>query len=253
MGPATPQTMVATVAKSGSNAGQDRRDVQAAARDEIAQARDHAAAARDERAGLRRDCEPRTCDAAAAAEDRAAAAADRDAAARDRDAAARDRSAAQEIRDALLQQFAIAETDQLTGARMRAAGLADIDGEIDRAHRARGQLVAIYVDVVGLKLVNDTHGHAAGDALLRRVVREIRDHLRSYDVIVRLGGDEFLCAMPGATIHDARQRFGTIQAALAADPDPSQIKSGFAELRYQDRTAELIARADAELPISAPR
>jgi len=220
----------------------------------------------DERAGLR-DREPRTCDAAAAAEDRAAAAADRDAAARDRDAAARDRdaaardrdaaardrSAAQEIRDALLQQFAIAETDQLTGARMRAAGLADIDGEIDRAHRARGQLVAIYVDVVGLKLVNDTHGHAAGDALLRRVVREIRDHLRSYDVIVRLGGDEFLCAMPGATIHDARQRFGTIQAALAADPDPSQIKSGFAELRYQDRTAELIARADAELPISAPR
>jgi len=72
-------------------------------------------------------------------------------------------------------------------------------------------------------------------------------------VIVRLGGDKFLCATPGATTLDARQRFGAIQAALAADPDPSRVKYGFAELGHEDSTAELIERADAELPISPPR
>ena len=166
---------------------------------------------------------------------------------------ARDRLAAQKICDALLRQLAIAETDQLTGARTRAAGLADVDRKIARACRARGLLVAVYVDVVGLKIVNDARGHAAGDALLARVVHEVRAHLRRYDVIVRLGGDEFLCVMPGVTIGAARRRFSAIQAALAADPDPSKIKCGFAELGRDDSTAELVGRADAELPISAPR
>jgi diguanylate cyclase (GGDEF)-like protein len=160
---------------------------------------------------------------------------------------------AQKICDALLRELAIAETDQLTGARTRAAGLRDIDHEIARAHRTRGLLVAAYVDVVGLKIVNDTRGHAAGDALLRRVVHTVRSQLRPYDLIVRLGGDEFLCAMPGATIQEARQRFGTIQGALGSDPDPGEIKYGFAELGHADTTADLIGRADAELPISAPR
>jgi diguanylate cyclase (GGDEF)-like protein len=153
----------------------------------------------------------------------------------------------------LLCELAIAETDQLTGARGRAAGLREIDHEIAQARRACGPLVAAHVDVVGLRVVNGAHGHAAGDALLRRVVHTIRGQLRSYDVIVRLGGDEFLCAMPGATIREARRRFGTIQAALASYPDPSQIKYGFAELGHADSTAEFIGRADSELPISAPR
>ncbi len=258
------------------DAGEERHAVQGVDGDEAAHARDLAALARDESARLR-DREARARDAAdlaIAAKDRVTATADREAAARDREAAARDRKAAardrddaaracnaaaldrlaaQRIRDKLLQQLAIAETDQLTGARTRAAGLADIDREIDRARRTSGLLVAAYVDVVGLKIVNDANGHAAGDALLARVVGTIRRHLRSYDVLVRLGGDEFLCAMPGATIHDARQRFAAVQAALAADPDPSEIKCGFAELGHQDGTAELIAHADAELPISAPR
>jgi diguanylate cyclase len=236
------------------DATEERRGLRAAARDDNARARDRAASGRDESAWLR-DCEMGTLDALrrAAARDRAAAAADRGAAARDREDAARDRLATQKIRDALLRELAIAETDQLTGARTRRAGLRDIDREIARAHRTESLLVAAYVDVVGLKIVNDAHGHAAGDALLRRVVHTIGSHVRAYDVIVRLGGDEFLCAMPGATIREARQRFGAIQAALAAEPDPSQIKYGFAELGHTDSTAELIGRADAELPISAPR
>ena len=79
-------------------------------------------------------------DRAAAIESRARAAADREQAARDREQAARDRLQAQIDRDALLEQLAIAETDQLTGTRMRAAGLADLDREIERARRTAMRL-----------------------------------------------------------------------------------------------------------------
>jgi diguanylate cyclase (GGDEF)-like protein len=187
-------------------------------------------------------------DRTAAVQARARAAADREQAARDRKQAARDRSQAHAHREALLRQLAIAETDPLTRTRTRARGLADLEHEIDRARRTTDRLAVAYVDIVGLKLANDNHGHAAGDALLQRAVEAIRGHLRSYDMIVRIGGDEFLCVMSGATIEDARDRFGAVHLALATDPDPCEIKVGFAALMAQDTAAELIGRADSDLP-----
>jgi diguanylate cyclase (GGDEF)-like protein len=187
-------------------------------------------------------------DRAAAAAGRARAAADREQARRDREQARRDREQAQADRDVLLAQLAIAETDALTGTRTRGAGLAALAHELDRARRTNGQLVVAYVDVVGLKDVNDTHGHAAGDAILRRVVSEIRGHLRSYDLMIRLGGDEFLCVMPEATIESTHQRFDAIRTLLEAGRDACAIKVGFAALAAGDSPEELIARADAALP-----
>jgi len=258
----------------------------AASRDAVAHARDRAASARDRAAALR-DRELAAPDApspgdggvalllraaenlrrvaaarASAADSRGRAATDREQAARDREQAAtdreqaatdreqgaHDRKQAQADREALLDQLAMAETDSLTGTRTRASGLADLDHEIDRARRMTGLLVVAYVDVVGLKAVNDARGHAAGDALLRRAAHAIRADLRSYDTIVRLGGDEFLCVMSGATIQDARQRFDAVQTTLAGGPDPSEITVGFAALAPGDSAAELIERADAELP-----
>jgi diguanylate cyclase (GGDEF)-like protein len=243
------------------------RDLAALARDQAAELRDHEFAARDtatagdgramsaaESAGRAPEDRRRAVpDRAAAAEGRVRAASDREHAALDREQADRDRSQARADRDALLAQLGILETDQLTGARTRAAGLLDVDNEIERARRTTGLLAIAYVDIVGLKAVNDAHGHAAGDALLQHAVRGIRHHLRSYDVIVRVGGDEFICVMPGATIEDARQRFAAIQTGLAADPERCEIKVGFAELAQEDSTAQLIQRADNELPTSRGR
>lgn len=253
------------------------RDVAAHARDMAASARDQAAARQDREwaawdlpsraqgraAFLLRAAENLrgvAADRAVAAElgsraaaDREQAARDREQAARDRDQAARDRLQAQADREALLYQLAIAETDALTGARTRAAGLADLDNEIDRARRTTGVLAVAYVDVVGLKAVNDAHGHAAGDALLQRAVGAIRADVRSYDSIIRLGGDEFLCVISGATIEEARRRFAAVQAALAADPDPCSIRVGFAALTPEDDAASLIERADAKRPSARRR
>jgi len=165
-----------------------------------------------------------------AADYRARAAQDRQAAARDREQAARERQRAQADREALAHELAGAETDPLTGTRARAAGLIDLNHELDRCRRTNGLLVVAYVDVDGLKTVNDCAGHGAGDKLLERIVALIGEYLRSYDLIIRLGGDEFLCAMSNMTLVDARRRFSAIAAALAAAPDAAAISTGFAEI-----------------------
>ena len=125
------------------------------------------------------------------------------------------------------------------------AVLAHLGEDLDRCRRSNGQLVVCYIDVVGLKALNDSHG--AGDELLKRVVTLIQAHLRSYDLIIRLGGDEFLCAMSSMTLPDARKRFSDVTALLAASPDAGAIRTGFAQLTPDETAANLIARADNEL------
>ncbi len=236
------------------------RDLAATARDQAAAVHDHELLEREALGAADTDAENsqatpehgsgESAQRVWAAEFRARAAADRELAALDRERAARDRLAAQTDREALLQRLATAETDELTGARTRAAGLADLEREIVRARRTEGLLVTAYVDVVGLKAVNDGQGHAAGDALLQHAVRAIRAHLRSYDLIVRMGGDEFLCVMSDATVEIARKRFGAVQAALSTEADHCEIKFGVAALAPEENAAELVERADAELPVS---
>jgi diguanylate cyclase (GGDEF)-like protein len=245
------------------------RDAAAHARDLVALARDQAAAMRDwqlatrdvddaravthAEIGLRaaENRERAADDREAAAKARGRAAADRAKAARDRAQAAYERLQAQSERADLLHQLEIAETDALTGTRTRAAGLAELGREIDRAHSTKGTLVAAYIDIVGLKAANEAEGRAAGDALLRRTARAIRARLRSSDLVLRLGDDEFLCAMPGDSIENARLRFRAVQATLAEDDHPCEINVGFAALTPADSADELIKRAGAELPGSS--
>jgi GGDEF domain-containing protein len=87
------------------------------------------------------------------------------------------------------------------------------------------------VDVTGPKKVNDTLGHAAGDELLVEVASQLKSQLRPYDLTVRVGGDEFLCAVSGMPEDDVRSRFGAIDRALTARPDCRGIRTGFATLR----------------------
>jgi diguanylate cyclase (GGDEF)-like protein len=181
------------------------------------------------------------------AEQGALAAQDRHGAAQDREQAARERLHALADREVLADELAIAEIDPLTGARTRAAGLIDLERELNRSRRTTGRLVVAYVDVVGLKTLNDTEGHSAGDELLRRAVQLIKQHVRPYDLIIRVGGDEFVCAMSNASLSNARQRFAAIAAVLAAAPEPGAIRTGFAELTADETARELIARADSQL------
>jgi diguanylate cyclase (GGDEF)-like protein len=138
-----------------------------------------------------------------------------------------------------------AATDELTGALRRGAGYAAARAEIERAHRTGTPLTLIVVDVDGLKRINDSAGHLAGDAVLRRVAGELGGAMRPYDVLIRFGGDEFLCALGGAGMTQAKRRFGTVQERLATEA--ISISAGFAALRGRDGLDDLISRADADL------
>jgi diguanylate cyclase (GGDEF)-like protein len=171
--------------------------------------------------------------------DRARAARDREQATRDRELAARDREQAASDRE-------YASTDELTGARRRGVGLEDLDNEMNRAWRQGDSLRVAYVDVDGLKSVNDTQGHAAGDALLLSVADGIRRQMRPYDLLVRLGSDEFVCAVPNITLDKLRERFDQLDAELR-DSGGCSVSVGFSELREGDSSGELIKRADSDV------
>jgi diguanylate cyclase (GGDEF)-like protein len=185
-------------------------------------------------------------DRARAAADRAKAADDRARAAGDRAEAASERAEALRDRTKSADSLKLATTDELTGALTRRFGLEEVSRELERAHRTGTGLVLAFVDVDGLKAVNDSRGHLAGDALLRLLGETLRGNVRPYDVIVRYGGDELLCAMPNLSAGEARSRFAKIAAALAAADADHSVTFGLAEAEPADSLQELIARADAD-------
>jgi diguanylate cyclase (GGDEF)-like protein len=107
--------------------------------------------------------------------------------------------------------------------------------------------VLAFVDVDGLKEVNDRGGHAAGDALLIDVAATIRSKRRSYDPLVRFGGDEFVCAFSDFDLDTVRNRFDQIQATLDQRREGCSISVGLAELRRDDTLDDLTSRGDAAL------
>jgi diguanylate cyclase (GGDEF)-like protein len=217
--------------------------------------RDATAAARDE-AARRRDSRARAFDRAIAASDappaekleqvRASASAARARAAADRDRAARDRADAALERSRLEAELQSAHLDDLTGAFRRDVGRLALAHEIDRARRADGRFVMAFVDVDGMKAVNDRDGHAAGDRVLQTLVWTMRSNLRSFDPVVRYGGDEFVCGLSGVDLDDVRRRFDAISRSVQSDVGVA-ICVGVAALAEDETLDQLMARADAAL------
>lgn len=118
---------------------------------------------------------------------------------------------------------------------------------MQRAERTSQPLTLLYVDVDGLKAINDSRGHAAGDDALVAVVEPIRVTMRSYDLVVRMGGDEFICVQAGLDEAGANARVGAVTDALGANPGLPSVSFGVAEMLAGESSAELIDRADADL------
>lgn len=229
----------------------DDRDQTADERDRTAEAIDQASDDRDERADARdKRAEIREADDArldvGAASDRAGAKRDRQGGATDRRHAVDDREAASTDRDLSARERAVSLVDELTGAHRRDAGILELEREVTKAQRTKQPFVLVFIDVDGLKRENDSRGHAAGDGLLRHVIDTMRAHVRSYDLIVRYGGDEFLCGLADVTLDEVANRFELVNADLASSRQAS-VTAGMAELAADDRLEDLIHRADAAL------
>ncbi len=227
------------------------RDLTAEARDRTAAARDQAADARDRAAEVREQHALEAGDVTEAVSAlravRVAGASMRRRSALERTAAARDRAAAETDRQLAAVDRLQAGLDELTGVYRRGAGELALTHEIARSRRFGQPLILAIFDVDGLKAVNDSEGHASGDALLRDVVLAITSTMRAYDILVRWGGDEFVCVLSDATFEVATQRVAGIPEALGALRDGASMSVGLAQLNDDDSVETLVGRADQAL------
>jgi diguanylate cyclase (GGDEF)-like protein len=96
----------------------------------------------------------------------------------------------------------LAALDALTGVYNRRFGDRRIREEFGRAVRVQAPLSLLMLDIDHFKTVNDAYGHMVGDKVLVAVAQTVMGAIREGDVLVRYGGEEFLCVLPGASRHD---------------------------------------------------
>jgi diguanylate cyclase (GGDEF)-like protein len=147
--------------------------------------------------------------------------------------------------------------DGLTKAWNRVAMLEMMDQAILKAERHGGTFLLCLLDLDHFKRINDTHGHLAGDAVLRELVPRLSDGLRAYDLVGRYGGEEFLVLLTDLSQATGASRVEAMRAAVAATPfDIGEGRTlavtasfGVAEFDPAQPAAglELIRRADLAL------
>jgi diguanylate cyclase (GGDEF)-like protein len=156
------------------------------------------------------------------------------------------------LREARNQLVTLATTDGLTGLLNRRSILQRLEQEMERTRRHGEPLGCILLDVDFFKQVNDRFGHAAGDEVLRRVARVLKDMTRPYDAVGRFGGEEFLVILPNTdreTLRIVAERLRTglpeqVQTGEPASPLPITASFGTTVHRAGESTDTFIARAD---------
>lgn len=135
--------------------------------------------------------------------------------------------------------------DDLTGLANRRAFVTVGEQLLRVAGRAGDTVLVVYVDLDGMKAINDRHGHAAGDEALCSVARLLRETFREADLVARIGGDEFCVLLSGRAV-EANVSVDRLRDAVAADPSLG-LSLGLAQGQPGSTIEELIGRADAAM------
>ncbi|OAA29452.1 hypothetical protein AT15_01915 [Kosmotoga arenicorallina S304] len=152
----------------------------------------------------------------------------------------------------------LAETDDLTGAKSRRAILELLEKLMNKSRENSSPLTVCYIDVDGLKMTNDKHGHNIGDCLLKHIASKIEVNIRSTDCYGRLGGDEFLIIFDGIRLKSAHKIVLRIKDSLNSEK-PAELQDvtvnfsyGFAEFSPEkhNSTESLIREADVNMYIN---
>jgi len=146
----------------------------------------------------------------------------------------------------------LASTDALTGLTNRRRFLESLENERSRIERYGGSLSLIMFDIDHFKKVNDSWGHAVGDAVLCEIARDALQFLRRADSAARYGGEEFVILLPetelpGAALIAERLRQLVADTVIAHDQGPTisvTISIGVASLEPYESGDELLSRAD---------
>jgi diguanylate cyclase (GGDEF)-like protein/PAS domain S-box-containing protein len=148
-------------------------------------------------------------------------------------------------REALIAEVQkMAASDALTGLPNRRVLDDQLPREMARALRAGSPLCLAIVDIDHFKAYNDTHGHLAGDAVLRECARAWDAALRGEDLILRFGGEEFLVVLPDC---DGEEAGEIVERLRAATPEGQTCSAGLALWRAGESVDDLVARADKAL------
>jgi diguanylate cyclase len=159
-----------------------------------------------------------------------------------------------ELETMLAQANKMAYEDALTGTLNR-RGLEDaLEREMARGKRKQSPLSVALLDLDNFKMLNDTHGHSAGDEALIHLVQVVRETLRNTDIVGRLGGEEFLIVLADTPLEEAAQTIMRVQRELnrcafmhKGERLEMSFSAGVTLYRSDDDQATLIARSDEAL------
>lgn len=145
-------------------------------------------------------------------------------------------------------------TDELTGLLNRRGFRAQLRKALATSKRQAATGVLLLIDLDKFKQVNDTYGHAAGDALLTAVAEILRNRTREADTVARLGGDEFAVLLNGATDAEAESRIKALEKDLNSrvlhwngHDIPLGASVGFDSYGAEDTDNELLDRVDRKM------
>jgi len=148
-----------------------------------------------------------------------------------------------------------ATTDELTGLMNRRTILKRLDEELQRAVRQQEGLCIMIIDLDHFKRINDTYGHLFGDVVLKSTAACIRDTVRTYDIVGRIGGEEFLVISPGVEIEVAvgladrvRRQVSELEFEQGAEKIAVTMSVGATSLESSDLSVvSMMKRADRAL------
>jgi two-component system, cell cycle response regulator len=160
------------------------------------------------------------------------------------------------LRDNFQMSIELAITDPLTGLFNRRYMESHVGTLVEQAHARGKPLTVLVIDIDYFKSVNDTHGHDAGDDVLREFAIRIKKSVRGIDLACRFGGEEFVVLMPETDMAVATLVAERLRRRIAGEPFPIQegarrvevtISIGIATLGRNENAAALIKRADQAL------
>lgn len=158
------------------------------------------------------------------------------------------------MRRRLAELEATAERDPLTGVLNRRGFERELTRALAYLARYPASAQLVYIDLDRFKPINDTHGHAAGDAMLTAVAARLTQHVRASDGVARLGGDEFAVLLWNLSDTDAHAKAVALEDAVASAVLSWQgvavsvrASAGVAALADGDSAAAVMARADAAM------
>jgi two-component system cell cycle response regulator len=147
--------------------------------------------------------------------------------------------------------LSLALTDPLTGLYNRRYLEAHLQKTLASARDNRKPLGFLYMDIDFFKKVNDTYGHPVGDEILQGFAKRIKDGLRSFDLVARLGGEEFVAVLPDTTEEVAMIIAERLRKSVAETPFPCKVPNGqlnitssFGAVAITGQETEMMTAAD---------